>query len=276
MQSRTTTTPWITPRTSPGIRLLSALLVAAITTVGSAQAQAPQQFSFQGKLTDSAGDPLASGTYNITFSLYDAVNAGAASWDEAQGVTVKDGLFSVQLGDINPITIPFDKPYWLGVKVESNPEMAPRTPLMSTPYSLHASSVADNSVTASKIADNAVTNSKIVDSTIDPGKIQAGADGQVLATDGGGVVQWQDKAPGMQAFVWRSAAGNISGNITVIDHPDLNNNPGAILVVSHSYDGDYVPAIGVWYSNSRNRWTIYNEDVSNFVPNEDFHVIYMK
>ena len=78
------------------------LLVLAFTSVW---AGVPQLLTYQGYLADSGGDPVADGTYSITFSIYNALEGGTAEWTETQtGVTVTDGVFSVLLGSSTPIT----------------------------------------------------------------------------------------------------------------------------------------------------------------------------
>jgi hypothetical protein len=47
-------------------------------------------------------------------------------------------LFNVALGSVNPFSIPFDIPYYLGIKVGSDPEMSPRVPLASAAYAIRA------------------------------------------------------------------------------------------------------------------------------------------
>ena len=77
--------------------------VHAVTTI-------PYKMNFQGRLTDASGNPMAAGTYNMKFRIYDASSAGTLKWSEQRansastGVTVTTGgLFSVQLGDVSSL-----------------------------------------------------------------------------------------------------------------------------------------------------------------------------
>lgn len=107
---------------------LAALLAIS---VASALAQAPAEVSFQGYLTSSTGEPK-NGAYTMTFKLY---RGGTNIWTESQGVTVHDGIFHVALGAVDPLDgIPFDEPLQLGIAVGKDPEMAPRTHLLSAAY----------------------------------------------------------------------------------------------------------------------------------------------
>ncbi len=71
---------------------------------------------------------------------------------------------------------------------------------------------------------------------------------------------------------------NISGNAAIIDHPYLNDNPEAVLVVSHLWNplgegGVYnTIATGVFYSTDFNKWVIYNLDATAFPPNTSFFI----
>lgn len=65
-----------------------------------------------------------------------------------------------------------------------------------------------------------------------------------------------------------SAAGNIYGNLTLIDHPATNGKPNALLFITHNWGatgGIYNNhAAGVFYHPPTGKWGIYNEDLSTF------------
>ena len=84
-------------------------LVACFASSDSAFAvqSVPYKMNFQGRVTNSTGNPLAAGTYNMKFSIYSAASGGTLLWSEQRqnsastGVSVATGgLFSVQLGDV--------------------------------------------------------------------------------------------------------------------------------------------------------------------------------
>jgi len=122
-------------------------------------AQIPKTISYQGILKNADGTSVTDGTYSITFKLYDISTEGTPLWTEKQSLTVNAGIFNHILGSINPLEIPFDKQYWLGIIIGDGIELKPRMKLASSAYSLNAASVADNSVTGSKIADGNVVRS---------------------------------------------------------------------------------------------------------------------
>ena len=124
-----------------------------------AGAQIPRTISYQGVLTDATGKPAPDGNYSLTFRLYDLPSGTAYVWEEGQSIAVIKGIFNVVLGTANPLGIPFDKPYWLGLRVAGGPELAPRTVLTSSAYSLNTLSIVDTAVTGRKIADGQVVRS---------------------------------------------------------------------------------------------------------------------
>ncbi|HSQ75374.1 MAG TPA: hypothetical protein VLT13_07440 [Bacteroidota bacterium] len=113
------------------------LVMLLITSVIGAWAQIPRLLSYQGMLLGTNQQPVADGKYAVVFTLYD--DAGTTVWTETHTqMPVGGGMFNVALGSVNPFSIPFDKPYFLGIKVGSDPEMTPRVPLMSAPYAIRA------------------------------------------------------------------------------------------------------------------------------------------
>ena len=116
--------------------LLLITLLMLIAT--SALAQIPLTMSFQGQLTDGDGNPVADGPFDLTFRLYDDASDGTMLWEEIHPkVDVLRGLFNVILGSTDPLNLPFDKPYWLGITIRTDAELKPRTALTSSPYSLN-------------------------------------------------------------------------------------------------------------------------------------------
>jgi len=114
-------------------------------------AAAPNLINYQGRLVNSAGNPL-SGSKTITFRICDSL-AGACSvtcsagnsclWTETQTINLENGIFSVKLGAVTPLTSAVysaDSRY-LGVAVDADPEMSPRVQLVSVPFALSAANI---------------------------------------------------------------------------------------------------------------------------------------
>ena len=129
---------------------MAALL--ALVVCGPALAAVPQTMSYQGVLTDGAGNIAADGNYSITFRIWDdpTLISGHLLWTEAHdGVTapvvpVSKGGFSVVLGSAVPVNVQFNGPMWLELQVapDATP-VAPRTQLTPSPYALNARNVFD-------------------------------------------------------------------------------------------------------------------------------------
>lgn len=101
-------------------------------------AAVPHLVRFQGKITDKAGAPLT-GSYNVTFRLYNAETGGLLKWSETQtGIPVNNGIFTVLLGNVTSLNLPFDEAYWLSIEVNSDGEMAPRQSITTVGYAIHA------------------------------------------------------------------------------------------------------------------------------------------
>jgi len=100
----------------------------------------PQKINYQGYLTNSAGVPVT-GTQQMVFSIYDVTSGGSALWTETRMATLSKGVYSVNLGEVTPISLAFDIPYYLGIKVGTDPEMTPRISLTSVGYAFLAQRV---------------------------------------------------------------------------------------------------------------------------------------
>ncbi len=162
---------WLMPN---GGTILIVLLLIATQSIWAKEANTNQAamastntISYQGQLTNSAGNPL-NGTYNMVFKLYTASSGGTALWTESwtggNAVDVTDGLFHVLLGSLNntlSTVVASNNQLYLGFTVGTDSEMQPRVQLGSTPYSMQALTVADNSITTTNIVDSAITSAKM-------------------------------------------------------------------------------------------------------------------
>lgn len=124
------------------ITLTLALLVFVLASA-ALRADTPTAISYQGYLTNAAGNPLDT-TVGMTFNIYDAAAAGTVKWDETHvAVVVDSGNFNVELGSVLPITdVVFeDVDRWLGITVGTDPEIVPRTKLLTVPYAFRISTI---------------------------------------------------------------------------------------------------------------------------------------
>ncbi len=83
---------------------------------------------------------------------------------------------------------------------------------------------------------------------------------------------------GSDTFVHAATADNTSGHVTYIDHPRINENPNAMVLVTQNWNpggvgGTYNDhAIGVYYSSGAKKWAIFNQDFANMPDGADFNV----
>ena len=105
------------------------------------RAQVPETISYQGILTDNEGSIVTDGNYDLHFNLYDSYSEGNKLWSESQTVTLNKGVFNTILGEFIPMNLPFDKQYWLGISIDSDPELTPRIQLTTSPYSMNSKQI---------------------------------------------------------------------------------------------------------------------------------------
>jgi hypothetical protein len=132
----------------------------------------PASMSYQGYVTDNTGVPL-DGTLSFTFTLYNAEFTGSALWSETHtGVAVARGLFNVILGrgnPANPLALPFDQQYWLGIRIGADPEMTPRVRLATSAYSFRARMADDvppGIITDAHVSNTTAINANKLQSTV--------------------------------------------------------------------------------------------------------------
>lgn len=121
--------------------LIYAALFSAPTTVSAA---IPHLFSYEGRFTDKDGKPLE-GLFTITFRIYDAETGGALLWQESQQINIQKGIVSALIGSAATLDLPFDKPYYLELKV-GDELMSPRQRMASAAYAMTAETISDTTL----------------------------------------------------------------------------------------------------------------------------------
>ena len=118
--------------------LVISVLIAVLS--GVTYAAPTQPISYQGRLTDNSGNPVANGTYKVTFTIYSSQKLGPTLWTEQHEVNTSDGMFTALLGSIVPFdaTLFSEFPRYLGIAIDAEPEMSPRILMASVPYALNA------------------------------------------------------------------------------------------------------------------------------------------
>jgi hypothetical protein len=156
-----------------------------------AAADAPAAINFQGKLADSAGNPLTAPAAAMIFRIYDVPSAGAPLFTETRVVPVDNGVFNVHIGSATPGGIPRGvfqggTERYLGITVGADAEMTPRERLLSVPYAL---AVASGSVGGREIADSSVSLVDLSTASVDGRYVTLGTAQTVSASKifGGGI-----------------------------------------------------------------------------------------
>lgn len=114
------------------------------TLITNSNSMTSQPIKLQGFLTDPTGIPIDTNV-NLVFRLYDSETSGTQLWSETHSnVVVEDGLYAVRLGSLNPFPNNLFSDYignlWLGVQVNTDPEMTPREPIDAVPFALNGGS----------------------------------------------------------------------------------------------------------------------------------------
>jgi hypothetical protein len=88
---------------------------------------------------------------------------------------------------------------------------------------------------------------------------------------------------GFSHMVHTADGVNTVGHITVLDHPDANDNPEAIVFVTQVWNPGGTASgvynnhnVGVYYSSGQDKWTIYNEDLVAIPAGASFNVMIFK
>ncbi|OGC12372.1 hypothetical protein A3K48_07970 [candidate division WOR-1 bacterium RIFOXYA12_FULL_52_29] len=165
----------------------------------------PSKMNFQGKLTDSGGNPITSAV-EVVFTIYDASSGGTVLWTETiAGLTPDQGLINQELGLATPITsgIFSGDTRYLAIKVGADAEMTPRIPLATVPFAFRAA-VADSIIAGQVVTTIASTGATPLRDavTLSGGTgislIQSGQDIQITAVStAGGTVTQVDTGSGL-------------------------------------------------------------------------------
>ena len=147
-------------------RLFAFLALASLSTLSLhlsplfAQGTA---FTYQGQL-QSSGSP-ASGTYNLTFTLFNTNSGGTSVAGPVtnNAVVVTNGLFTVPIDFGSGVFT--GQSNWLEIAVETNlagtfTTLTPRQQLTPTPYAIYAESVAASNIIGTLI-DTQLTHSAV-------------------------------------------------------------------------------------------------------------------
>ena len=142
------------------IGILFPLLAGFITAAAFA---VPGYINYQGVLRNSAGD-LQTGTFNMQFKIYSALTGGSALYDSDTGaVSVSNGVYSVELGEIpNPETVFDGTSKYLEIVVDSE-TLSPRLKINTVAYAIRADVAGTTATATHATSADSATSAEAVD-----------------------------------------------------------------------------------------------------------------
>lgn len=236
-------------------------LFLSLSPVANAAQTVPYKMNFQGRITDSSGNVLVNGKYNMRLRLMSAASGGSVLWQADRiynssvstdyRVQVTNGLFNVQFGDVasgvandpalspslfntqtNPtiyLEVELPTPATsncasTGCQVWSEGAMTPRQLISAAPYAMNADTIdgIDGASLAQLSGNNTFTGSNVYKPSSD----------STTAFQ----IQKSDSTPLLvadtQNLALKIGGGNVSPNGTpallVLDHKNTSGDPTGI------------------------------------------------
>jgi hypothetical protein len=122
------------------LNIITAGLVCLLVLLSSGLFAQSPVISIQGTLKDANGASVADGMRQVTFRLYNSPTGGNALWTEVATIEVVGGIYSHNLGRVQPLSGGnFSTSVFLSVEVAGN-ELLPRTEMTYAPYALSVNS----------------------------------------------------------------------------------------------------------------------------------------
>ncbi|MFH1373234.1 MAG: hypothetical protein ABII79_05520 [bacterium] len=260
--------------------------------------------NYQGIIRDADGENV-SGSYTITFRIWDAALGGSQWWSEEHTCNITDGTVCIVLGTKNSLAdLDWSRQYWLELHIQGDDNPIPRIQLTSVPYSMNTKELqgyvpgnlseqvpisngvqnvnlnadkldgADRAAFVEEGEPNTITSSMIVDDAvtfedISDGTIRFSNIHQNGATSAGQVMMWNGSA-------W--VIGNVESGVacgTVLDctlgqpaFKAVQHGEGEALRLEHLNPNVYGPAL---YVSTQHRGTA-GKFVVNLTSNENYAV----
>ena len=213
--------------------MLCAVLSLSLSSNTAALTTVPTKMNFQGRLTDSSGNIMPNGTYNMKLRLYTVNSGGSAVWTEdrlvsaGQGVTLTNGLFFIKLGDVAPLSATHFASGELYLEVELP---TPATATSSSPSWTEGAMTPRNQMATSAYA----YNSEMLDGIDSSGFIQNTTSPQTanFNVTGNGIIGGNLEVAGATAM----------GGPLTLSYATVTDTPTTQLVFGNAYDSLGVPS----------------------------------
>ena len=254
------------------MKLLSIILAVVLASI-SLCAQSPTTMSHEFTVNNSTGTPVASRTIAVRASILQGSSSGAAVYVETHAPTTDaNALARINVGDGTVVsgtygTIDWSAgPYYIKTEVDiaggSNFGLSNTTQMLSVPFSLRSktaesvTTLNQGQVRLSEQSSNG-TNYVAVQSTANLSDnytltlpVDDGNSGQVLTTNGSGVLSWETPSSGSGGsggfthyigeqyvggivfHVWKDNAGTEHGLVVNLNDQSTSNSWSTVLFVS--------------------------------------------
>lgn len=191
----------------------------------------PITINFQGRMTNRDGSYVPDGKYDLEFNIYGTSSGVDSLWKEihsgSEGVEVDDSVFNVSLGTITPLALDFNSSaYYLGIKVNGEEEMVPRSRIGGSAYAVNAAylgGVSKDDFTLDFVSENgAETDVKL---TLTKGLDVSGA--YITSTKGINVpnIFFAGQSGGVNTVSTQNGTSfSVSGNLTVAGKSEFSNS----------------------------------------------------
>lgn len=239
----------------------SAVGAALLQATGVSQT-VPPYLNYQGILRDAEGKPM-SGVHKLTFRIYNDVTAPLpeALWmEEHNEVTVRDGQFSVLLGNNKPVPPElFSGPdMFIGVTVAPLDEMVPRQRFASAPYAMYADHAA-----ALTAPNGSSTHVVQVDATGRVGVGTTSPQAQLHATASTAISTALQVDAGAQQVLVNNSGIYLKGGLYLrdADNPDMMldlSSAGSAQRAEYLFGVDGQRRASVYYDKSTNKAGMVN------------------
>jgi len=241
------------------------IFVILVGLIGST-IQAGELINYQGRLTDSDGNPVPDSTYQLTFSLYDDSTGGFLQWSEVHpSVQTNDGLFCVILGSVDnnlDASIFETEPLYLEIQVGVE-VISPRTRLTSAPNAITAKNMfgGDIETGPSSLVVKSATGDTgiIIGAATDKNSIMQVVLNNLEGDPIGPMVEMTSNPMASSGILIHAAQPTFSGRIALTAHQ--SDSSEIVMYREGAVPHDEKRALGMRTSSNATFLTMYNPDM---------------
>lgn len=239
------------------------------------KAQAPKLINYQGIARDASGNVI-SGPVKIKFELFPVISGGTAAFSEIQTTNTNSlGIFSTQIGKVNPLNLSWNSGSWF-LEISIDPTntgssfiILGRQQLVSVPFAFYAESAGSAPSQSLQLSGNSLSISGGNSVTLPAGATYTTGTG--ISINSGSIINTQ---PDQTVSI--SSGNNITvngtyPNFSVTSNPSLSIS-GNSLSISGSGSSVTLPA-GVTYTNGAGIAITSGSIITNSQPNQTVSIL---